>query len=387
MMDDDRVQVVQILQIIIYFRVLFINHGIIRVWNLNLNHFAILLFIFSFCLSFTSCKPALASNSCDTTSQKYLILQFLLSAINPNMTLCGAPRPTTQTIITKPSDETGATSVPVSSGVTVSAPSLGFTLKNGGLDSVTLKLTKEPNAAVTLPLGVSPSSQATVAPSSLSFTSANWNIPQTVTVTGLDDVNYGVSANFILTFGPSVSSDTSFNGLSGSSTAITNRDYRKLIFVSNLTQGNLGGISGADSLCNSDSNKPVNTGSYKALIVHPGVRVASVTANTGDGQIDWVLLPNQLYTRSTGLPIMTTNAASIYLFGPNLANSVYTAGDAIWTGFSAANDWTADGGCTGWTVTGGNGPYSVGNSVTFQSLLFGGSIVCTNNGRLYCVQQ
>lgn len=351
----------------------------------NLNQFVLFLFILSFCWSFQSCKLDRDSNPCDTTSQKYLKLQFLLSAINPNASFCGSPGVTTLTSVTNTTDETSATSVS-GSAVMVSAPSLGFTLKNGGQDTVTIRLTKAPNATVTLPLGVTPSSQATVAPTSLSFTTSNWNTPQTVTVTGMDDINYGVSANFTLNYGPSVSSDTSFHGLSGISTAITNRDYRKLIFVSNLTQGNLGGISGADSFCNSDANKPVNTGSYKAFIVLPGFRVASVTANAGDGQIDWVLRANQLYIRPDGTVIMTSNSVSLFTAFP-LVNSVYTVGDAIWTGFTSGSDWTAAGGCTGWTVTGGNGPYSVGNVVTFESLLFGGSIVCTNNNRLYCVQQ
>jgi len=40
---------------------------------------------------------------------------------------------------------------------------------------------------VTVGLSSSDASEGTVSPASLTFTAANWNTPQTVTVTGVDD--------------------------------------------------------------------------------------------------------------------------------------------------------------------------------------------------------
>lgn len=57
--------------------------------------------------------------------------------------------------------------------------------ENGATDSYTLVLNSAPSADVTLTL--TPNAQVTAAPSSLVFTPATWNIPQTVTVTAVDD--------------------------------------------------------------------------------------------------------------------------------------------------------------------------------------------------------
>ncbi|MBI3396638.1 MAG: DUF1554 domain-containing protein [Spirochaetia bacterium] len=181
--------------------------------------------------------------------------------------------------------------------------------------------------------------------------------------------------------------DSSSNCAAGSSAIIAGTSP-KLIFVSNSTSsGNLGGIPGADSICNSDSAKPANTGTYKALIALAAVRVASLTANVGDGQVDWVLRPNQVYTRPDGTQIMTTNAASLYVFGPNLTNAIGTTGSALWTGLNG--DWTTAGGCgAAWNdgTSGVFGRYGVANAAT-QAAINGGNLACNNLGSLFCVQQ
>ena len=41
---------------------------------------------------------------------------------------------------------------------------------------------------MTIGLSSSDPTEGTVAPASLTFTTVNWNVPQTVTVTGVDDV-------------------------------------------------------------------------------------------------------------------------------------------------------------------------------------------------------
>ncbi len=77
----------------------------------------------------------------------------------------------------------------------------------------------------------------------------------------------------------------------------------------------MGGIAGADGICNSDPAKPANSGSYKAMLASGTIRRASVTPNSGDGQIDWVFRPNQAYVRLNGTLIMTTNSSGLFIFG------------------------------------------------------------------------
>ncbi|MFN7982693.1 MAG: hypothetical protein U0Q11_12610 [Vicinamibacterales bacterium] len=75
-----------------------------------------------------------------------------------------------------------------SAGITVTPTSGLTTTEAGGIATFTMVLTSQPTANVT-PIGLSSSNTAegTVSPSSVTFTSGNWNTPQTVTVTGVDD--------------------------------------------------------------------------------------------------------------------------------------------------------------------------------------------------------
>ena len=57
--------------------------------------------------------------------------------------------------------------------------------EGGGTGAFTLVLNAVPTGTATIAIGTSP--QCTFAPSTLTFTSANWNVPQTVTVTAIND--------------------------------------------------------------------------------------------------------------------------------------------------------------------------------------------------------
>ena len=73
-------------------------------------------------------------------------------------------------------------------GITVT-PTTGLTTTEaGGTATFTVVLTTQPTADVTIDLSSSDPTEGTVSPASLTFTTANWNVAQTVTVTGVDDV-------------------------------------------------------------------------------------------------------------------------------------------------------------------------------------------------------
>jgi Ca2+-binding RTX toxin-like protein len=65
----------------------------------------------------------------------------------------------------------------------------GATLVNesGSSDTLAVALTEAPTSNVVLNVASSDTGEATVAPSTLTFTPANWNVAQTVTLTGVDD--------------------------------------------------------------------------------------------------------------------------------------------------------------------------------------------------------
>lgn len=71
-------------------------------------------------------------------------------------------------------------------GVISSVTSLS--LVEGATGTYTLKLATAPNSDVVITL--TPNTQVTVSPTTLTFTTANWNAPQTVTVTAVNDTVY-----------------------------------------------------------------------------------------------------------------------------------------------------------------------------------------------------
>lgn len=80
-----------------------------------------------------------------------------------------------------------------------------------GSDSYSLVLSSQPTANVTI--NVTPDSQVATSASTLTFTPSNWNVAQTVTVTGVDDRS--VEGNHTGTISHSVSStDPTFNNFS-----------------------------------------------------------------------------------------------------------------------------------------------------------------------------
>jgi hypothetical protein len=109
-------------------------------------------------------------------------------------------------------------------GITVSAPSGTFTSESGGAVTFTVQLESEPLASVTIALSSSDSTEGSVSPSSIVFTAANWNTPQTITATGINDsIDDGDIAWTVLT-AAAISSDAAYNGLNPADVALTNTD-------------------------------------------------------------------------------------------------------------------------------------------------------------------
>src|SRR5262249_18301627 len=72
-------------------------------------------------------------------------------------------------------------------GITVDPTSGLLVSEFGDTDTFTIVLDTAPTGNVTIGLSSSDTTEATVSPASVTFTPANWNVPQTVTVTGVND--------------------------------------------------------------------------------------------------------------------------------------------------------------------------------------------------------
>ncbi len=107
----------------------------------------------------------------------------------------------------------------------VVAPTVGLSTTEAGDTAIfTVVLNSEPLADVTIGLSSSDTTEGTVAPASLNFTSGNWNVAQSVTVSGVDDaVDDGDIAFTVLT-GPAASGDAAYAGLDAADVALSNID-------------------------------------------------------------------------------------------------------------------------------------------------------------------
>ena len=110
------------------------------------------------------------------------------------------------------------------SGITVTPISGLTTTEAGGTATFTVVLTSQPTANVTIALSSSAPAEGVVAPASLTFTSVNWNIAQTVTVTGVDDILDDGDVAYTIVTAAAVSSDTTYSGFNANDVAVTNTD-------------------------------------------------------------------------------------------------------------------------------------------------------------------
>lgn len=109
-------------------------------------------------------------------------------------------------------------------GITVSDAGSGTTTETGGQVSFTVRLDSEPLDSVIIDLSSSDLSEGVVSVTSLTFDAANWDVPQTVTVTGQDDdVDDGDVSYSVVTSAAS-SGDPLYSGLNANDVALQNLD-------------------------------------------------------------------------------------------------------------------------------------------------------------------
>jgi hypothetical protein len=98
------------------------------------------------------------------------------------------------------------------------------TSESGSSATFSVSINAAPSAEVLISLSSSDLSEWTLDQSALTFTKANWQSPQTIRVTGVDDTDVdGVQQGFALS-APAVSADARFNGLNADDVALTNLD-------------------------------------------------------------------------------------------------------------------------------------------------------------------
>jgi RTX calcium-binding nonapeptide repeat (4 copies)/Domain of unknown function DUF11 len=134
---------------------------------------------------------------------------------------------------------------PSTPGVSLTPASNLVTTEQGGTGTFNAVLISQPTADVTLTFTSNNPAEGTVT-STITFTSTNWNIPQVVTVTGVDDQVKDGNVPYSINTSVS-SSDTNYNNLAVPAVSVTNIDNEVASVVfspsSGLTTTELGGTA------------------------------------------------------------------------------------------------------------------------------------------------
>jgi hypothetical protein len=134
-------------------------------------------------------------------------------------------------------DATGVNHDDETPGILVSPTSGLSTAENGATASFTIVLQAEPGADVSVPIVSSDTSEGTVASPSVVFTSSDWNMPQAIVVTGVDDAMADGDQIYTIGVGPSTSTDAAYSGISGPTVSITNVDDESAAITVTPTMG------------------------------------------------------------------------------------------------------------------------------------------------------
>lgn len=181
-----------------------------------------------------------------------------------------------------------------SAGILVDPTSGLVTTEAGGTASFSVVLSSQPSADVSIGLSSSDTSEGTVSPASLTFTSTNWNIAQTATVTGVDDTEVDGDVAYSIITAPAVSADPYYNGIVADDVQVTNTDdeipgaavfaYKSVQQVGTASQPVIYEIALSNL---GDDDQPDDPGSDELVdVLPPQLALTSATASSGVVSVD-----------------------------------------------------------------------------------------------------
>lgn len=176
-------------------------------------------------------------------------------------------------------------------GATFVLPPGGLvTTENLGTSSFQVALIKPPTADVTFTVSVTKTGEASIDPTTLTFTKDNWAGLQTVTLTGKDDDSVADGdQTFEVVFTPAVSTDTNYDGLVVARLSATNLDNDSPGIVTSVSGGLITGEDGTSDTFEVRLKSKPSTGNTVALQVSTD-RPSEGTATPAQlvfNELDW----------------------------------------------------------------------------------------------------
>ena len=167
-----------------------------------------------------------AESSLDDVDDDFVVREIVCPGTNdtndPNPTPDPNPNPDPDP---NPNPNPGTDDNPSSQALVRVTPTTGlFTAEDGTTATFTVVLGQQPKSDVAISATSDDSSEGIVTPSSVTFTTSNWNTPQTFTITGQDDDLSDGDINYHIHLGPTQSSDPAYKNVAIPSLDVVNRD-------------------------------------------------------------------------------------------------------------------------------------------------------------------
>jgi gliding motility-associated-like protein len=212
----------------------------------------------------------------------------------------------------------------IGQGVNISATNTPTTDENESKTvDVDVSLTINPLGNVTVPLTISDATEGSITVSNIIFTKDNWNVSQTITVSGLDDELFDGTVTYTLTTGdPTSTADSNYNNLGATDVEdieITNEDNDGISVTINSMVDCFGSNEGAATVSVNSSNTsdytyswdsdPVQT-SNQAVDLIAGTYLVTVTDAESNSVTQTITI-----TEPTALSLQTTFTAATEISG------------------------------------------------------------------------
>ncbi len=160
-------------------------------------------------------------------------------------------------------------------GVTVSPTSDLETTELGGTTQFSVVLNTPPTDTVTIGISSSDTSEGTVSSSSIVFTPENWDIPQIVTITGVNDADLDGDVAYQIITGPAMSSDVNYSGFDAADVDVTNIDDDS----SSATPATVAGVTFGDGTSQRSMVKSIRVDFSTVVTADPGAFVLERRVN------------------------------------------------------------------------------------------------------------
>ena len=203
----------------------------------------------------------------------------IITTVNTLDVVYGGLNPNDVTVVNTDNDTAGFQISPIS----------GDTTEAGGTATFTVQLTSQPSADVTINLSSSDVGEGTVGTPSLTFTSANWNTAQTVTVTGVEDAIADGNQTYSIVTGTATSADGNYNGINPADVTVINTDNDIAGFVVSPISGNTnegGGTATFTVRLTSQPTAPVTVNLTSSDLTEGSVAPASITFDDTNWNLD-----------------------------------------------------------------------------------------------------